>query len=837
MKKNLDVSIIIVNWNTKDLLLDAVNSIVRSKPKATYEIIVVDNGSEDDSVISVKKVKGAKLTVIENKENLGFSKANNQGIKIAKGEYILLLNSDTQVKGDAIDKMLEFAEDNPDAGVVGARLLNRDESLQESVFRAPTLFNAVREYWFGEKGLYDKYVPQTDVPIAVDNVVGAAFLITPKARKAVGMLNEKYFFFWEDLDYCRAVRSAGMKVYYLPSALVYHYHGSTVRKVTDKSTAWKNLVPGSKIYYGRLMHELITFVLWTGQKFGKLIPISLIIFLTIPTVWQLLKPGFFPMQDDLQAFRVHQMDRCFDDGQIPCRWVPDAGYQYGYPQFNYYPPLPYYIGAALHRVGLQYIDTVKVLFIFGYFASALAMYWLVKNITDKYSGVVAALLYTYIPYKAVEVYVRGALSEFWAQIFFPLIFLGIYKVIKTRKLHWSILLALSIFGLMTTHLLMTQIFVPIAGLWTLFWLWSDRQKGKTAVSVACLFTSGALGFGLSAFFVLPVLFERQYVHLETLLSGYFDYRAHFLSLHKMLLSMEWGYGSSGFPDEKLNLSTGVVHWILGLIVAPIIALILYKKGRQNKKISLIVFGLAGLELFVLFMMHMKSSPIWIHLPSMWFLQFPWRIMAVSIFLLSLIISYTSHQIGKWKYVFGVVGIAVAFVMYINFFVPKDWYYITDKEKFSGVSWEKQLTISIFDYLPVAATLPPIEKAPLAPEVLEGNVEFHNYVKGSDFHRGELTAKEDSIIRIPMYDFPGMEVKLDVQKVAYRIDDCRDQDFCYGLMTIDVPKGHHYLSVDLKDTPVRTVGNILTLISLGVLGYVGPVRGRKISWFGVRNYKQ
>ena len=84
----------------------------------------------------------------------------------------------------------------------------------------------------------------------------------------------------------------------------------------------------------------------------------LIVIFTIPTVWNLLKPGFFPMQDDLQAFRVQQMDKCLDDFQIPCRWVPDAGYRYGYPQFNYYPPFPYYVGVILHRVGFQYIDSI-----------------------------------------------------------------------------------------------------------------------------------------------------------------------------------------------------------------------------------------------------------------------------------------------------------------------------------------------------------------------------------------------------------------------------------------------------------------------------------------------
>ena len=98
-----------------------------------------------------------------------------------------------------------------------------------------------------------------------------------------------------------------------------------------------------------------------GINKKNIVWIILVVIFIIPTFWKLVRPGFFSMQDDLQAFRVYEMDKCFDDGQIPCRWVPDAGYKYGYPQFNYYPPSIYYVGAVMHRAGIQYIDAVKIL--------------------------------------------------------------------------------------------------------------------------------------------------------------------------------------------------------------------------------------------------------------------------------------------------------------------------------------------------------------------------------------------------------------------------------------------------------------------------------------------
>lgn len=266
----MDLSIVIVNWNTKGLLVDCLNSIIASKPGMNYEVVVVDNGSEDGSVEAISKFKNnLKLTVIENKTNEGYSKANNKGIKLAAGDYIFLLNTDTKVLDKAIDKLFDFAKSHPDAGVVGARLLNSDGSLQPSCFKLPTLVGAVKEYWFGIKGSYGPYVPKGDDPVNVDAAVGAAFLITPEARKRAGILNEKYFFFFEDLDYCRKVKSAGLAVYYLPEAKIIHFHGSTVRKTADADKVWKKLVPGSKTYHGVLMHYLINFVLWSGQKWRK----------------------------------------------------------------------------------------------------------------------------------------------------------------------------------------------------------------------------------------------------------------------------------------------------------------------------------------------------------------------------------------------------------------------------------------------------------------------------------------------------------------------------------------------------------------------------------------
>lgn len=529
----------------------------------------------------------------------------------------------------------------------------------------------------------------------------------------------------------------------------------------------------------------------------------------------MLRPGFFPMQDDLQAFRVHQMVKCLQDFQIPCRWIPDMGYQYGYPQFNFYPPSIYYFAAVLNIVGIQVIDTVKILFVLGFVFSALAMFIFLNAFLSRFAAFVGAVLYTFAPYKAAEVYVRGSLSEFWAFVFFPLIFWSSYQLIKLGKIRYLGYLSASIALLLITHNLMSFIFLPLFGLWAIVLSLLYQKKNFLKIVIATI-----LGLGLAAFFTAPVIFEGKFVHLETLTGGYFDFRQHFVNLRQLFLSNHFGYGSSYLgSNDDLSLSVGFIHWMLAA-VSLIIALLNFKKER---KLSYMIFTLVSFLLLVLFLMHQRSSFIWDAFSPLTWLQFPWRFLSDSTFLLSSLGGICIYQLSQLNQRFGkamgVLTIVLVIILHGSFFAPKEWLYISDAEKFSGASWEKQLTISIFDYLPIYAKLPPNKKAPELPETLEGQVEFKNYVKGSDFQKGEIEVKEKAILRIPLFDFPGMQVMVDGKKVNHWHDDCRYQEYCLGLITFDVGEGIHKFEARLNDTPVRSISNLVTIISIGVLIYV------------------
>ena len=212
----VDVSVVIVNWNTPGLLADCLRSLRRCGG-VTSEVIVVDNGSTDGSPDLVRK-HFPEVRLIANENNLGFAKANNQGFAAACGRYLLVLNSDTVVPADAPARLVAYADAHPDAGMVGPRLLNADGSLQWSSADLPTL---PREL-LGVLGRRRRRLPGTDAAFAVGWLAGACILVRRAAWEQVGGFDEAFFMYSEDTDWCRRMHAAGWGVVYLADVSVTH---------------------------------------------------------------------------------------------------------------------------------------------------------------------------------------------------------------------------------------------------------------------------------------------------------------------------------------------------------------------------------------------------------------------------------------------------------------------------------------------------------------------------------------------------------------------------------------------------------------------------------------
>lgn len=250
----MELSIIVVNWNTRDLLAQCLRSIqanVHTFKRATVQTFVVDNASTDGSVAMVRDCF-PWVELIQNRKNRGFAAANNQAIRESQGRYLLLLNSDTELKPGALGGLLGFMEAHPDAGACGARLLNGDGSLQPSCHPMLTPW---REFWrlaFLDRlkplATYDMAAWDLRTPRQVEVIKGACLMLRREALNQVGLLDEGYFMYTEEMDLCYRLLRAGWELYWVPQAEVVHYGEGSTRQVAEDMFVQ---LYGSKVQFHR----------------------------------------------------------------------------------------------------------------------------------------------------------------------------------------------------------------------------------------------------------------------------------------------------------------------------------------------------------------------------------------------------------------------------------------------------------------------------------------------------------------------------------------------------------------------------------------------------------
>jgi GT2 family glycosyltransferase len=230
----IDLSIIIVNWNTKDLLAQCLQSVYDTIRSLDFEIIVVDNASADGSPEMVCE-RFPQVRLIKNRENVGFARANNQAIRESRGGYLLLLNSDTVVLPEALSQMVDFMDCHPDGGAIGPKLINPDGSFQASYADFPTLLTESLQAFGLAKWLYGPYYPSPpprpdELARTVDWVAGACLMVRREVADAVGLLDEGYWMYTEETDWCYRIDQAGWNVYYLPESKIVHFGGASSSK-------------------------------------------------------------------------------------------------------------------------------------------------------------------------------------------------------------------------------------------------------------------------------------------------------------------------------------------------------------------------------------------------------------------------------------------------------------------------------------------------------------------------------------------------------------------------------------------------------------------------------
>lgn len=548
---------------------------------------------------------------------------------------------------------------------------------------------------------------------------------------------------------------------------------------------------------------MIRVKVFLGKNFIFLVGLLL----TLSLLWPLLGQTYFTHHDDVQMVRLYEMDKCIRDGQIPCRWVPDLGGLYGYPLFNYYAPLAYYIGEVFYLLSGSLLFSAKMMFAVPFVGAYIFMFLLGRKLWGNWGGLLSGVFYSFAPYHAVVFYVRGAMGEMWSLMFFPAIFWALVRLKDDVTIGNASLLAILVALLALSHNLSTMLFLPVTLVFAVV-LFTQKKDFKF---LTIFLASVILGLFLAAFYWLPGVTEKDLVHVETTTFGYFSYTEHFKGLRKLFMDNSWGWGASvrevpGGERDGMSFQIGLVH-LLGWLSALTAAVYLWHKDRRT---SILVGFLSAIAAGSVFMINPRSEFIWKLFEPLKFIQFPWRFLMLVIFSLSLMSGSILVGLKDRKKIVGVILLILVVAVNFSYFRPEKFYPLTDSQLLSGKNWDSQIKRSIFDFLPKSANAPPAELAEVRFEVLSGKAEISKWREGSNWIYFKADVEGDAKVRLSQYYFPNWRVLIDGQEAE--IDYKND----LGLMTISLGQGARTVEAKLIDTPVRTLANMMTVVGVAVL---------------------
>ncbi len=550
--------------------------------------------------------------------------------------------------------------------------------------------------------------------------------------------------------------------------------------------------------------------------------------LTLFAFYPLLQPGLPNTADGaLHLYRTVELDQCWQDGVYYPRWAPDLFLGYGYPIFNFYAPLLYYLAEVLHVLGLSFVGAIKAVQVGAFLVYGLGMYVFAREIMGRKPALLAAAAYVYAPYRFKEAFVQGNYPQFLALALLPLVFWAFHKIIALRRPTYIIVGACLYGALILSHNITAMLASPFLALyiiWMILHAYRNRVFGKNLVSEALPSLAAlTLALGLTAFFWLPALYEKRWVQLDLLTRGFFEFRQYFLSLGELLAPSPPLDTAASNPYMPFNLGTAQVFLSLVAMLA-----LFPRFGLRREEKSHLLFALVSLLLCV-FMMLPASTPLWEHVPLLAFTEFPWRLVGLAGLFTALLAGMSlrlsrARVSDRASYIALALGLVlVPMTTFVYLYPRQPFVEYPDPTPADIIEFELETqawgTTSGSEYLTIWLTEKP-EESPLLPlyrakqplSKLDGQhlppevqAEMLSHSVVSESYR--FTSPQAFIARFNTFYFPGWRAYLDGKSVAVQISQP------HALIEVAIPPGEHILHLRFENTPIRWLANGLSLAAL------------------------
>jgi hypothetical protein len=506
----------------------------------------------------------------------------------------------------------------------------------------------------------------------------------------------------------------------------------------------------------------------------------------LPLILPYLKSGFFPTHDgEWAVVRLGDMYREIKDFQFPARFSGYLNFEYGYPLFNFAYPMPYYFGLFFVFLKTGFVNSIKILFALSTVLSFFSMFLLSKSLwKNKWAGFVSAVLYIYVPYRIVDLFIRGSIGESLSFVFFPLILLGILKIYEKKNIARNIFLTGFFYALLiTTHNIMAILFSIIVGFICIVSLFKKQFNFVINLGLSIVYA-----LGLSAFFWIPAIFEKNLILLSKIPIA--DRSIYFVKPMQLIME-KWGYGvptdANGFGYQLGLPQLLVLFLVLGAALIRI----------KNKDSKTALF-LAIATLIISFLLFYPSSFIWSHVPLLSEINYPWTVLSILVLLISLMAGYLI-KLGKYFTSLCLVICFFAVVLVTPHAKPQgivnrgDGFYITNQAT----------TTSSNELMPLWVKKLPFQKAENRVELEFGKVE--NLLYNSKRISFSVDLPKSQRITINTIYYPGWVAKVDNKDVPIAYDNER------GLIQLEVGQGAHLVNVQFTETPLRFFADVVSLV--------------------------